>query len=163
MSSDFATSANRDLYRMSSTEMKDLWDQSTHLRATCNLPVASRPTQDFLVAYTADWSSFLTGSFTGVCVDTIETNLLGDSCSGSVRFWWSANHGSHIGYLYSSTCTCTTSDFPSAAAGSTDYFGYYGLETTSHECSASTTSTTEWWLGACVEGGSCASYTFAPT
>ena len=146
---------------MSLAEMQNLWDQSTLVRATCALPVASRPTQDFMVANKADFSSILTED-DGGCLDTIETNLMGDSCSGSVPFYWrthetEGNWHPVIDVTYNQGCDCTSGDFNEVS--SQDFFGQYGTVSTSHLCTASSTSTTEWWFGACVEDGSCASYT----
>ena len=147
---------------MSLAEMQNLWNQSTLIRATCALPVASRPTQDFMVANKADFSSILTGSILGECLDAIETNLMGDSCSGSVPFYWRDSSSHTVGWhpeidvTYNQACDCTSDDFNEVT--SEDFFGNYLTEGTSHLCTASSTSTTEWWFGAWVEGGSCASY-----
>ena len=157
---DFSSSAARDLYRMSKSNMQLLWNQSTYLRATCNLPVSARPTRDFMVAYTSDFSYLLSSDVNGYCTDAIMTNIAGYSCSGSVAVWSSSAYWHpHIDYgVPGQVANCDCDPWSDYYTNSEDAFGHYNRESTDHACSASSTSTTEWWFGACVESGSCTSY-----
>ena len=111
-----------------------------------------------MVAYVNDFSFMLTTDVGMSCKAAIKADITGDTCAGgTVPLWQHSSMHLHVDYS-SSSAGCTCSSWASGYSNSEDAFGFYHSTFTGFSCSASSTSTTEWWYGACVDGGSCDSY-----
>ena len=141
--------------------MQVLESNSEYLRTTCNFPVSSRPTTDFMVGPIANFAP--TTKSIGGCAGAIKTSIAGHTCSGSV-YWHIGSHP-HIDYSGSYTCDCQP--WAPFYSSSEDAFGSYNSEvgkySTDFSCTASPSSTTNFWFGSCIDGGACTSYELLPT
>lgn len=135
------------VYRMSLSNMLTLQASSKYVFATCNFDTSM--TDDYwLMQVSSMEKDPLSETFTEQCFTTDEVDIRGYECiDGTAPGWSSANNHFHIDSA-SSACSCTgwTSD-ATTGGGNEDNFGHYNQINTAFSCTASETSTTQWWFG----------------
>jgi hypothetical protein len=148
-----------DYYRLSNARMTDLQSGISRWRATCNahLDVNAVMNKDYVIVRQAT-RDFLT-PFSG-CSSVYSINVRGIKCTNCLV---SLNQGSispYKNHLYINSNTyCGTGSISNvgSVSGETD-FGYYTNPNGALSCSASPTSTTNFWVKPdcyCFNGGTC--------
>ena len=154
---DYVSSYRNSRYRLSLTWMHSIFEsmfsrnETGHknprkMMSTCNFDTTLE--RDYLIINLDDqnlqynplyeyWSGY-------TCLRMESINIRGYSCEGEDIYAY--NSGSHF-FVDSDSYSCDCEPWADSAAYSEDNFGYYIYSDTSFSCTASSTSTTNWWLG----------------
>ena len=90
-----------------------------------------------------------TSTLDNSCLTSVFVNIRGYQCNNTDVPTWSNNSPWHL-HIQSSTSGCSCSPWTTGAASGEDNFAYYNTRNTNHACSATDTSTANWWLGSQV-------------
>ena len=123
------------------------------LYSTCNFDTTF--TKDWLLLNMSvtdnEYNIFYNTYFEGKCLSAISANIRGYSCNDNTVKMWQSSNGWAL-HIDSSSGTCGCNSWTSGATGSEDNFGYHdGVINTAFSCTASDSSTTQWWIGSYVK------------
>jgi len=132
-------------FRIGFRRMQYIHSKSTLFSATCDFPKRNGLlTPDLLIGRLSDVDIFSSQPIDG-CKRFVYIDIKGTNCSDCTAYAVQYPHqhfhiypASHIAVYYS----C---DFP--FVGHVDSFGYYNVHDDKTKCTASPSSTTQWWLG----------------
>ncbi|MFW0862569.1 MAG: DUF2341 domain-containing protein [Candidatus Komeilibacteria bacterium] len=137
-----------DNYRLSKSRMDNLNSVSTQWRSTCEMN--QDPTTDYAISNKSD-TDIMAFTTTNSCRVMVDVNVRGYSCQNCQAKWWGYPSGSVHTHLDSSVnnlaCGAGSLDSDAGSVSSEDNWGYYGYTNPNFECTASSGSTTNWWMG----------------
>ncbi|EDV25806.1 uncharacterized protein TRIADDRAFT_55274 [Trichoplax adhaerens] len=143
---------NWSCYRLSKARMVALKNapSSTHFRATCNFNSQSvkglQNRRDYLRASFCAVNFFFAVKVNAACVTVDYINVRGHSCRKcSIPFWTSNIWHLHID-LPQAAASCGKFEVPNQVQ-SEDVFGAYWKVNPFFSCTATSASTTNWWIG----------------
>ena len=132
-------------YRMAKSRMLSIRQKSTHWRATCNFPTDGVDFRDYLRASLGDFD--IMASSTTQCRPYELVNIRGLSCTDCTAYTFYDNeYALHVDSYRSKSKGCNF-DGSAGAVSSEDNFGNYGKTNPAFRCSASPSSTTQFWIG----------------
>ena len=122
------------------------------LYATCNFDTTF--TQDWLLlnmrVTDTEYNIFYNTFFEWKCLSAISANIRGYSCNNDDVAMWQSSNGWAL-HVDSSASGCGCNSWVHDATSTEDNFGYHdGTINTAFTCTASSSSTTNWWIGARV-------------
>ena len=145
-------SPNWSSYRLSKSKMMTLStaSSSTHFRATCNFNESSKigltSYRDYLRVSLCAYKLLLSSPERHTCAVVDYINVRGYSCSRcSIPIHSGRRYHLHI-YNNNVRTMCDRINFPNAVSHENE-FGHYQHVNTRFSCSATRTSTTNWWIG----------------
>eukprot|EP01083_Nonionella_stella_P033648 92076_1 len=148
---DLETAETTKLYRWSLDRMisyrnKSIapsFDDQSYLLLTCNMDLTV--TRDYmLMQFNED---FVTKEFAEACYQIKQANIRGYECENNVANFWNRDSQYHF-HIDSSHCLCGgCCSWQTGSVSSEDNFGVYNVFNPSFSCTASPTSTTEYWIG----------------
>ncbi|MFW0837853.1 MAG: DUF2341 domain-containing protein [Candidatus Komeilibacteria bacterium] len=137
-----------DNYRLSKTRMDNLNGVSTQWRSTCQMN--QDPTRDYAISNKSD-TDIMTFAITDSCRVMVDVNVRGYNCQNCQAKWWGYAAGSKHTHLDSSinnaVCGVGSLDSDAGSVSSEDNWGYYAYTNPEFQCTASSDSTTNWWMG----------------
>ena len=147
-------SFNWPSFRLPLARMRDLLDQSTHFRATCNYSTSGVATlKDYLRVKISELNPITFSS--RKCVKFEFLSIHGYNCSDCVfELEQKTNRHLHVDSREAPDRCSTWFSVPSAVVGppprenGEDNFGYFSVSNPVHGCSSYASATTEWWFGA---------------
>ena len=161
---DYVSTYRHSRYRMSSTWMQSIFEsmfsrnETYHqnprkMMSTCNFDTSLD--RDYLIINLDDpnvqynplyhyWSSY-------TCLRMESINIRGYTCENEDIYAY--NGGYHL-FVDSDSYYCDCEPWASTAVYGEDNFGHYYYDNDDFSCSASSTSTTNWWLGGYALNGS---------
>eukprot|EP01083_Nonionella_stella_P130890 397379_1 len=154
---DLETAETAKLYRWSLDRMisyrnhsiHSSFDEQSYLLFTCNMDLTV--TRDYmLMPFNED---FVTKSFAEGCYQIKQANIRGYECENNVgNFWNRDDLNKYHFHLDSGLCKCGgCCSWQTGSVNFEDNFGYYINTNPSFSCTASSTSTTEYWIGSILK------------
>ena len=139
---------NWDAYRLSLSHMKFIRSHTTHWRATCNFPTDGIQFRDYLRS-NFDIFDLMSSKSAGhrLCQKYEFLNIRGIECSNCTAATWYGGYNSMSFSIDSSTDAGCDFNAVSGSVSSEDNFGVYQYTNPSFRCTASPTSTTQFWFG----------------
>ena len=132
-------------YRLSLADMQNIRAQSTHWRATCDFPTVGIDFRDYLRASfdDADVMKYERGK----CQRFNFINIRGNQCIDCTAFIKIfKNYSPHVNSYISKSQSCVDGK-PNGGKDRETNFGFYGSYNPAFRCSASKSSTTQYWFG----------------
>ena len=145
---DNVESYRNSLYRLSRDWMYSLYFVSDYLFSTC----------EFDTSFSKDWLLFRLSElninpffeeFSSTCVNSVSANIRGYSCQNSTVQIWTIGGTYHM-VTDSSLTSCGCNTWAAGAVSGEHNFGFYNLYNTEFTCTATISSTTNWWFGSDV-------------
>jgi hypothetical protein len=138
-------------YRLSRSVMQHVKRDATHWRATCNYDKGGLNKTDYIRGLLIDMD-ILTYLGSSTCAKVEYINVRGISCENCTAYF-KQNTNSHafVDSGYGSKIGCQwdgrNGSISLGLVNNCDNFGKYIITNPSHRCTASPSSTTQWWLG----------------
>ena len=139
-----------NLFRLSLQTMNYIKGFSTHWRATCNFNTDGLKYRDYARAKltSADITALLTAS-SATCIMYERISVRGQGCQQCTGYFKqiSSQHGFVDSYFTSKRSSPCQFEASNGVVYNEDNFGKYDVQNRAHACSASDSSTTQWWMG----------------
>ena len=134
-------------YRLSLAHMKEIANQSTYFRATCQFPVDGVKYVDYLLGRLSEAN--LVEDTINRCVKYEYINIRGSGCySCTTNTIQTTIWHIHLDSYWSDHCGMGR--VPGALSGGSNgevNFGWYVTSNSKHLCNADMKATTQWWFG----------------
>ena len=141
--------ANKEtVFRMSKNTMISIKNNSQFLFATCNFDLTME-NEFWLMRLDEMEKDPWTPYWSSNCTTIVRVNIRGYECNNTDIYSGTSNDTLHL-HIDSTNSDCLCSPWTAGSIPNENNFGYYNGQNTNHACSASNSSTTNWWLGSQV-------------